>query len=111
MKRSKSHQIDEKAMQVFRKSLPLSWVLKPQHPDYAKDYLVEIAEGDDLTGVTFIVQLKGEESPKYRNDATEITFYLKKKYAIYYADKVKEPVFLVVVDASREVGYWTFIQS
>ena len=62
MKRPRSHEIDEMAMRVFQCALPPSWVVNKQPLDYAKDYLVEIVEAGTLTGITFLVQLKGQES-------------------------------------------------
>lgn len=111
MKRPKAHQIDERAMRIFRDSLPPPWVPAEQKPDYAKDYLVEIATGDDLTGVMFFVQLKGEEQPTLAKDGSSVTFYLKTKHAVYYLDKLAVPVFLVVVDVTKKVAYWVFVQA
>lgn len=111
MKRPKTHQIDEQAMRVFRDALPTPWVPTPQTPDYGKDYLVEIATGDDLSGLIFFVQLKGEEKVKLSKDGKHVTFYLKTKHAKYYLDKVTVPVFLVVVDVTKKVGYWLFTQE
>jgi hypothetical protein len=111
MKRPRSHEIDELAMRVFECALPPSWVVNKQPLDYAKDYSVEIGEAGNLTGITFLVQLKGQESPSMSKDAKHATFWLKRKYAVYYADKVRLPVFLVLVDVTKKVGYWVFVQA
>jgi hypothetical protein len=111
MKRPRSHEIDELAMRVFQGALPASWVVNKQPLDYAKDYLVEIVEAGSLTGITFLVQLKGQESLSLSRDRKHATFWLKRKYAVYYTDKVRLPVFLVLVDVNQGVGYWVFVQA
>ena len=55
--------------------------------------------------------MKGEESVQPINDGRCVSFPLKKKHAIYYADKLKQPIFLVLVDVSRRLGYWLFLQK
>jgi hypothetical protein len=98
-------------MRVFQCALPPSWVVNKQPLDYAKDYVVEIVETGNLTGITFLVQLKGQESLSLNKDRGQARFWLKRKYAVYYADKVRQPVFLVLVDVSQKVGYWLFVQA
>jgi hypothetical protein len=111
MKRPRSHETDELAMRVFQCALPPSWVVNKQPLDYAKDYVVEIVETGNLTGITFLVQLKGQESLSLSKDRGQATFWLKRKYAVYYADKVRQPVFLVLVDGNQKIGYWLFVQA
>src|SRR6266849_659537 len=110
MKRPRSHEIDELAMRIFQGALPPSWVVNKPPSDYAKDYFVEIVEDEQLTGKTFVVQLKGEEALKTSKNGAHVTFYLKKKHAVYYADKVRFPVFWVVVDVNKKIGHWLFVQ-
>jgi hypothetical protein len=111
MKRTRTHEIDEEAMRILKLFLPVAWVVTEQHPDYGKDFLVEIVEDQELTGFNFFIQLKGEESIQPIKDGKCVSFPLKKKHAIYYADKLKQPIFLVVIDISRRVGYWLFLQK
>ena len=111
MKRPRTHEIDKEAMVVLESFLPSSWVVNPQHPDYGKDYLVEVVEDQELTGFNFFAQLKGEESVQLIEGGSFVSFPLQKKHAIYYTDKLKQPIFLVLVDVSRKVGYWLFLQK
>src|SRR5207244_4500341 len=39
-----------------------------------------------------------------------VSHSLELKDAVYFADRVRQPLFLVVVDVTREVGHWVFIQ-
>lgn len=112
MQRHRTHQIDELAQRVLRDALPPTWVLNEHHKDYAKDYLVEIAEDNgDLTGTSFYIQLKGQEKSTITADGTLVKYSLKSKYTKYYLDKIKDlPVFLVVVDVNQKKGRWLFLQ-
>ncbi|MES2790607.1 MAG: DUF4365 domain-containing protein [Planctomycetota bacterium] len=112
MKRSKSHQIDEHAQQLLKQALPVTWVLNEQHKDYGKDYLVEIGdENGELTGQSFYLQLKGQETVRTGAKEDRPTFPLKANHAEYYANKVNDlPVFLAVIDISAKRGWWLFLQ-
>ena len=112
MKKPTSHQIDEKAQLILRDSLPPTWVINDQRKDYAKDFIVEISDEDgNLTGESFIVQLKGQLKARIISKGSLVTFSLKSKYATYYIDKVKDlPVFLVVVDINQKTAWWLFLQ-
>jgi hypothetical protein len=112
MQKPTSHQIDEKAQIVLKDTLPPAWVINDQRKDYAKDFLVEISDvNENLTGESFIVQLKGQLKSRIISKGSLVTFSLKSKYATYYLDKVKDlPVFLVIVDINKKVGWWLFLQ-
>jgi len=113
MKRPMTHQIDERAQRVFKDALPPAWVVNEQPNDYGKDYLVEISEDDGtLTGDSFFVQLKGQNSATIKHDEKTVTYVLETKYSTYYLDKVRDiPVFLFVVDVSQKDGWWLFHQE
>ena len=57
MKRPWTHEIDEEAMRILKSFLPAAWVVNEQHPDYGKDFLVEIVEDQELTGFNFFIRL------------------------------------------------------
>ncbi len=112
MKRHRNHQIDELAQRFLRDTLPPTWVPNEQHRDYGKDYLVEIGDDNgELTGSSFYLQLKGQETATVSADGSHVKFALESKYATYYSDKIKDlPVFLVVVDVTKKKGWWLFLQ-
>lgn len=110
MQRPRSHEIDEIAKRVFTDALPVGWIYNEQKTDYGKDYLVEVGTKNVLTGLSFFVQLKGKEHAKLDRRKKHTSFSLETKHAAYYADKVTVPVFLVVVDAEKRVGFWQFLQ-
>lgn len=106
---SKSHQIDESAQRIFRSRLPESWVIKKQDPDYHIDYIVEMVDDEELTGLDFHVQLKGSKSIKRKKSS--ISFPMKTKHLRYYRNKVRRPVFLILVDVKEAKCYWLFVQK
>lgn len=113
MKRHPNHIIDENAQRIFRDSLPATWVINEQINDYGKDYLVErVDEAGELTGESFFVQLKGHQNVKIHGDPPTVGHTLKNKHLEYYADKVHDlPVFLFVIDVTKQTGCWLFLQK
>ena len=107
---SRSHLVDEKAKNFFRSTLPDSWLKREQVPDHHIDYFVEIGEeGSIPSGITFGVQLKGTEKPRYSGHF--ISQRLDTECVRYYLENVQQPVFLVVVDVKRERAFWIFLQE
>lgn len=60
-KRPRQHEIEEESLRAFVASLPSGWVPRRQEPDYGFDYVVEIFENGDSTGLSFNAQLKGTD--------------------------------------------------
>lgn len=109
-KRPQQHQTDDEAKAIFQAAIaPLG--TQNSHPsDYGNDYSVELFGKDkQSTGDQAIVQLKGSRSPKYRKGF--ISQVLSLDHARYYLKKEQLPVFLVVVDVVKKVGYWCFLQE
>ena len=110
MHRPIQHVIDTKASCILRSVLPPEWTVTEIHPDYGKDYLVEIAESELMTGKLFIVQLKGTERLKIRKNG-KVSFPLATKHLAYYNRCLPLPVFLVIVDANTGEAIYEFIQG
>ena len=94
-------EIDRMAQNIFNDSLPPSWLTRKQDPDIHIDYFVEISKESKPSGITFGVQLKGTNSPRYSKNQIKIS--IKTKHLSYYLDKVKQPIFLVVVDVKKRL--------
>lgn len=112
--RPRQHEIDESAMAIFRKTLPPAWVDIKHQKDYAIDYTVKIFEAPQdepkkASGIEFNVQLKG--TTRLRRHKDWISFPIETRDLIYYLDKKRRPVFLVVVDVCSEEVYWEFLQG
>jgi len=104
-----TREIDKKAQDIFNDTLPPGWLIRKQDPDIHIDYFVEIAEKPRPSGVVFGVQLKGTNSPRYTGSLIKVSF--KTKHLSYYLDKVKQPVFIIVVDIRKRQGFWVFAQE
>lgn len=85
------------------------WILREESPDYHIDYSAEIIQQDDPGGLRIQIQLKGTEKPN--KTKMEISFPMDVSILLYYRDKVRAPVFLVVVDTINSVGWFIFIQE
>ena len=104
-----TREIDRMAQNIFNDSLPPGWLIRKQDPDIHIDYFVEIAKNSKPSGVILGVQLKGTGSPRYSKTLIKIS--IKTRHLSYYLDKVKQPVFLIVVDVKKRQGFWFFVQE
>ena len=104
-----TREIDKKAQDIFNDSLPPGWLIRKQDPDVHVDYFVEIDERSKPSGVVFGVQLKGTNRPRYSKSQIKVS--IKTKHLAYYLDKVKQPIFLIVIDTTKRRGFWLFTQK
>jgi len=100
--------IDTESEKILSAFIPNEWLIRKQIPDIHIDYRIEIA-GLEPEGLNFCVQLKGHKNPKIRNNC--YSEQMKSKHLTYYADKVKEPVFLFYINNSSKDIYWIFLQE
>jgi len=110
VKKHSTHVIDEQAVHFFKGALPPEhWTVYDIRPDYGKDHKVELVEGGELMGQTFWVQIKGQKKVKPLKGGS-ISFKLETK-DLDYQTRLQVPVFLIVVDVTKRVGYWVFTQE
>jgi hypothetical protein len=98
-RRPRQHEIDELGEQILRSTIPAAWTVDAYKNDYGKDYVVEIFEGKQPTGVIFHVQLKSSETLRMRKDGAR-TVRVERDRLRYYVDRVAEPLFIVGVDVT-----------
>jgi hypothetical protein len=103
------HEINQKAKRVFEHSLPIPWIPREERPDYFIDYRVQIVRDKKLTGLEFRVQLKGKKSARAKRG--KVSFSVERKHLVFWMDKCRLPVFLVVVDTQGGRGWWLFVQK
>lgn len=101
MKRNRQHIIEDESEIFLRTLFPTEWVLRKLSPDYGIDYIVEIFEEEESTGLHFFLQLKGTDK-KETND--RISFQLEKKYIEYY-EKVSLPVLFLYVGVKSKKAW------
>lgn len=103
-----TREIDKRAQDNFNMWLPPGWLIRKQDPDIHIDYFVETTSGSEPSGLVFGVQLKGTK--RLSLSKSYIKHSLKTKHLKYYLDKVKQPVFLILIDVCKKEGFWLFLQ-
>lgn len=111
MKRPQSHVTDAAAQAIFHDLTKELGVADRLANDYGKDFRVELVEGDRVSGVAFMVQLKGTASFRVSRGKSQVQFRMETRHLQYYFEKVREPVFLVVVDVKAREAVWLFLQG
>jgi len=109
MKRPEAHDIDEAAQRIFQAALPTDWVPRKEVPDYGLDFVVEVFDQGETTGLRFAVQLKGRK--RIRQKHGRVSCSLPTSNLADYVDKIRYPVFLFNVDVEKQRGYWVFLQQ
>lgn len=104
------HEIDELAQRAFRAALPPGWVVDTYTNDYAKDFMVEVANAGAITGDIFVVQLKGKRALRKRRGAEFFSVPISREHLRYYVELVRIPVFLVAVDVVTGEAFFEFMQ-
>ncbi len=105
----KKFETSQKASTLLRSLLPAAWLFREQNPDVHIDFVVEIVEGAQPTGINFGVQLKGTQPKK--GTPLSLRYRLKKKHLRYYCQKATLPVFLVLADVTHRKAHWCFTQQ
>jgi Domain of unknown function (DUF4365) len=106
---SNTYEIDQRAIKVFLDWLPDNWLPRKQDPDFFVDYLVEIVDQGESTGLHFAAQVKGfEDEP---NGRTQLSYRFKTKHLKYYLHRSQHPVFLFLINATTREGFWFFAQK
>lgn len=98
------HEISERSERLFRQSLPPSWVVRAQIPDYGIDFQVEMFNEGLSTGIVFEVQLKG--SQRNCNNATGPALQMETSALLHYVQRRIVPVVLVYVDVKNDRVFW-----
>ena len=62
--RTGNHILETKSKKHFDRHVPDEWVVNEFKSDYGTDLNVEVAENNDVTGLSFSVQLKSKETEK-----------------------------------------------
>ena len=106
---SKAFEIDRAAINIFDGWLPISWLPRKQDPDVFVDYLVEIVENGEPTGLHFAAQVKGFEDAQ--NGQKPLKYSFETKHLKYYLHRSQHPVVLFLINITTDEGYWFFAQK
>lgn len=104
-----SFEIDQAAKKLFRAWLPDNWLVREEDPDVHIDYVIELVDDGEPSGLKFGVQLKGAREIGGRR--AFVSKSLPSKHIAYFVDKSAEPVFLVYVDVTAKQGYWVDVRE
>jgi hypothetical protein len=106
---SKAFEIDRAAINIFEGWLPKFWLPRKQDPDVFVDYLVEIVENGEPTGIHFAAQVKGFEETSDGQKPLKYSF--ETKHLKYYLHRSQHPVVLFLINITTGEGYWFFAQK
>jgi hypothetical protein len=99
---SKSREIDRAAIKIFDGWLPNDWLSRKQDPDVFVDYLVEIVENGEPTGLHFAAQVKGYEDAVGGLKPLKHSF--ETKHLKYYLHRSQHPVVLFLINVTSHCG-------
>lgn len=101
------HDIDREGKRLLRETIePLKWVVNDVQEDYGIDSNVQVFDERHPTGAWFHVQLKSSKASKYSANGQFVSQELTVSHARHYALEMRDPVFLVHVDAASKRVYW-----
>jgi hypothetical protein len=101
-----SFETQKEAERFLQALLPFKWPWREQTPDFFVDFHVEVVEDGHLSGFEFGVQVKGTKRAKHPPSTR-----MECKHLVYYRDKARLPVFIVLVDLLSRNAYWLFAQK
>ena len=104
---AEQHEINRAGKRLLRAVIePLTCVVNDVQEDYGIDCNVQVFDGKHPTGAWFHVQLKSSASSNYSANGAFVSQELGITHARHYALEMRDPVFLVHVDVTRECVYW-----
>lgn len=100
--RHNNHILETESNKFFNNQVPNEWIIdKPEH-DYGIDYNVNISITNEVTGLSFAVQLKSKIQDRHP-DYTMITL---KHSTLSLYNTMLAPVLLVAYIKEEKEGYW-----
>jgi hypothetical protein len=107
VERPEQHITDSKGKALLREVFAgLGWAVNPTEEDYGRDFEVEIFRNGKSTGMTFDVQLKSSEEPKYSAGGDFASVSLKTPNARYLALEMRQPILVIQADVAQGRLYW-----
>ena len=111
-KRTETHRIDTLAVRRLMSSMPANWIVRDlSERDYGIDLMLEYFEGEEPTGRTVYMQVKGT-SKKIEPKDGRVTFGNFPVSTLTYAECFPEPFLLVHLSTiSGDPIYFTWLQK
>ncbi len=104
----RNHEIEKLSERDFIYRFPVEWIHNSFKDDYGTDYNCEIVKNQNVTGISFSVQLKGKETEKNK---TNITVSNIKRSTINRWLKKLEPTLLIVYIVDENESYWKWFEN
>ncbi len=106
-----SYRINSKSEKIFACKLSEEYfkIQELVKHQYKIDYIVELLEDENPTGLFFKVELKGIEKQHGKKDYLSYPF--ETEALSYYYKNLLLPVFVVIIDVRYEKGFWLFTQK
>ena len=106
--RTSNHILETKSKKHFDRHVPDEWVVNEFKSDYGTDLNVEVAENNDVTGLSFSVQLKSKETEK---DTGFVNVDGIKRSTINRWLKRLEPTMITCYVADKEESFWIWFDG
>jgi uncharacterized protein DUF4365 len=91
----------------FVENFLVEWLPRSQIPDVFVDFHCEVVEQGEPNGFEFGIQVKGSK----RGEKLRFKTRMERKPLIYYRDKARLPVFIILVDLIGRTAHWVFAQK
>lgn len=120
MKRPIAHVNEDKSEDIFKKHIPVEWIIRKIPKDYGIDYEIEIVENEEVTGKQIWIQLKSTENIEVKTkkiagleEAQSIKYiaYQTPVNLLKYSLSCDFPLILGVVNLTNEMVYWIPLQE
>lgn len=107
-RRPRAHVLAETSDRFFRDCLPPEWRRETPQSDYGADVRVGIVDGDQVTGMELIVQLKATERSNQRRGVEALR--ISSTTYNYLRNQLNVVMFVKYVDEENE-AYWVFLRD
>jgi hypothetical protein len=103
-KRPEAHQLADESVRFFRDCLPRPWICDVPASDYGVDLRVGLIDQAQVTGQSFVVQLKASA----KADAGDEVSIRVAASTFYFVKNMLEVALLVKYVAADREAYWLF---
>jgi hypothetical protein len=111
-RRTREHVIADLGVNYLeRKILDCGWAAQRVSSDYGVDLIMTTFDAQGMIqngSVSF--QVKATDSPGWNSTGDEIVIRLDWRDVLYWLNE-RMPIILIVYDASRDCGYWLYLQA
>ena len=105
--RPRPHIQEDNSRKYFNNKIPQEWTVEDIDNDYGVDVLIEIFNGQNATGSTFISQLKSTDK-EFQGDTVSVQIDRK---TLNYLKQRLEPALIVLYVSSDKEAYWIWLRE